>query len=46
MASCPRVAGRNRWLPRYLETCNGSRCHMALGNLKPQQCLNRLLIAE
>jgi len=37
---------RNRWLPRYLGIYNGSRCHMALGGLTPQQCLQRLLIAE
>ncbi len=36
----------NRWLPRYLEIYNGRRCHMALGGLSPQQCLQRLLIAE
>ncbi len=29
-----------------LRICSGSRCHMALGVLTPQQCLNRLLIAE
>jgi transposase InsO family protein len=37
---------RNRWLPRYLGIYNGRRCHMALGGLSPQQCLNRLLAAE
>jgi hypothetical protein len=37
---------RNRWLPRYLGISNGQRCHMALGGLSPQQCLQRLLIAE
>ena len=37
---------RNRWLPRYLGIYNGYRCHMALGGLTPQQCLQRLLIAE
>jgi transposase InsO family protein len=37
---------RNRWLPRYLVIYNGHRCHMALGGLSPQQCLQRLLIAE
>jgi transposase InsO family protein len=37
---------RNRWLPRYLGIFNGHRCHMALGGLTPQQCLQRLLIAE
>ena len=37
---------RNRWLPRYLGIYNGHRCHMALGGLTPQQCLQRLLIAE
>jgi hypothetical protein len=37
---------RNRWLPRYLGLYNGRRCHMALGGLSPQQCLQRLLIAE
>jgi transposase InsO family protein len=37
---------RNNWLPRYLGIYNGNRCHMALGGLSPQQCLQRLLIAE
>jgi transposase InsO family protein len=37
---------RNRWLPRYLGIYNGHRCHMALGGLSPQRCLQRLLIAE
>ncbi|KEF41858.1 MAG: transposase [Cyanobium sp. CACIAM 14] len=37
---------RNRWLPRYLKIYNDHRCHMALGGLSPQQCLQRLLIAE
>jgi transposase InsO family protein len=37
---------RNLWLPRYLGIYNGHRCHMALGGLNPQQCLQRLLIAE
>jgi transposase InsO family protein len=37
---------RNRWLPRYLGIYNGNRCHMALGGLTPQQCLQRLLITE
>jgi len=37
---------RKRWLPRYLGIYNGHRCHMALGGLSPQQCLQRLLIAE
>lgn len=37
---------RNRWLPRYLGLYNGRRCHMALGGLSPQQCLQRLLVAE
>ena len=37
---------RNHWLPRYLGIYNGHRCHMALGGLTPQQCLQRLLIAE
>ena len=37
---------RSLWLPRYLGIYNGSRCHMALGGLTPQQCLRRLLSAE
>ncbi len=37
---------RNRWLPRYLGILNGNRCQMAFGGLTPQQCLQRLLIAE
>ena len=37
---------RNRWLPRYLGLYNGRRCHMGLGGLSPQQCLQRLLVAE
>lgn len=37
---------RNRWLPRYLEIHNGSRCQVPLSGLSPQQCLNRLLAAE
>lgn len=37
---------RNRWLPRYLGIYNANRCHMALGGLTPQQCLQRRLIAE
>jgi transposase InsO family protein len=37
---------RNRWLPRYLGIYKGHRCHMALGGLSPQRCLQRLLIAE
>jgi transposase InsO family protein len=36
----------SRWLPRYLGTYNGNRCQMAFGGLTPQQCLQRLLIAE
>ena len=37
---------RNHWLPRYLGIYNGHRCHMALSGLTPEQCLQRLLIAE
>jgi transposase InsO family protein len=37
---------RNRWLPRYLGLYNGRRCHMALGGLSPQQCLQQLLLTE
>jgi transposase InsO family protein len=37
---------RNRWLPRSLGIDNSHRCHMALGGLSPQQCLQRLLITE
>ncbi len=37
---------RNHWLPRYLGIYNGTKCHMALGGLSPQQFLQRLLIAE
>lgn len=37
---------RNRWLPRYLGLDNGRRCHMALGGLSPQHCLQRLLVTE
>ena len=37
---------RKRWLPRYLTLYNDRRCHMALGGLSPQQCLQRLLLAE
>ncbi len=37
---------RNRWLPRHLGIDNVHTCHMALGGLSPQQCLQRLLIAE
>lgn len=37
---------RNRWLPRYLGLYNDRRCHMALVGLSPQQCLQRLLVAE
>jgi hypothetical protein len=37
---------QNRWLPRYLKLYNGRRCHMALGGLSPQQCLQRLLVTE
>lgn len=36
---------RNCCLPRYLGIYIGNRCHVALGGLSPQQCLNRLLIA-
>jgi len=33
---------RNRWLPRYSgDLLTGSRLHMALGGLLPQQCLRR-----
>jgi transposase InsO family protein len=35
---------RNRWLPRDLRIDSGIRCHMALGDLSPQQSLQRLLI--
>jgi transposase InsO family protein len=34
-----------RWLPRYLGLYNKRRCHMALGGLSPQQCLQLLLVA-
>lgn len=37
---------RSRRLPHYLGIYNGRRCHMALGGLSPQQCLNRLLATE
>jgi transposase InsO family protein len=36
----------NQWLPRYLGTYNGRRCHMALGGLTPRQSLQRLQITE
>ena len=37
---------RNLWPPRDRGIDNGNRCHMALGGLSDQQCLQRLLIAE
>ena len=37
---------RKRWLPRCLWIHNSSKCHMALGGLSPQQCLQRLQVAE
>jgi hypothetical protein len=37
---------RNLWLPCCLGIDNGSRCHMALSGLSPQQRLMRLLAAE
>ncbi len=36
-------AERNHWLPGYLEIYNDHRCHMALGGLTPQRCLQRLI---
>ena len=36
----------NRWLPSSLRIWKGHRCPMALGSLRPQQCLQRLLITE
>jgi len=32
-------AARNELLPAYLRIYNGRRCHMALGDLSPQQWL-------
>jgi len=47
LAAAPAASEeRNRWLPRYLGIYNVTICHMALGGLSPQQCLQRLLIAE
>ena len=37
---------RNRWLPRYLATCNGRRCHMALAGRTPFQQLGLLRATE
>lgn len=41
-----KSAARNRWLSRYQGPYNGHRCHMALGGLSPEPCLQRLLVAE
>ena len=37
---------RNHWLSRYTGIYSGQMCQMVLGGLTPEQCLQRLLIAE